>query len=201
MWSGRAAYAPGLGPPGSRACWRGDIQRPSGWSWSWKNLNGRTESNRSPTYEAATRTPPGGTTFEIRDGLHAQADGRLAPRDIAEIELSAACALQCLDRRIPSLAADATMRSGAWVERRIGTNRQTEIELADQDGGCTDQAEELPVSTTLSVFSAVLGVCAVEMIVAKSGESRPDFLDLEVKHSCSIRREIEEIWTDSTAFE
>ena len=28
---------------------------------------------------------------------------------------------------------------------------------------------------------------------------RPDFLDLEV-HSCFIRREIEEIWTDSTAF-
>ena len=24
-----------IGPGGSRACWRGDTRRPSGWSWSW----------------------------------------------------------------------------------------------------------------------------------------------------------------------
>ena len=66
--------------------------------------------------------------------------------NIAEIELSTLCG-QCLDRRIPSLAQMQRDDRGLGWRSESTENRD---QLAIQDGGCTDQAEE-PVPETLSV--------------------------------------------------
>ena len=66
--------------------------------------------------------------------------------NIAEIELSTLCG-QCLDRRVPSLAR-MQREIGAWVGSESTANRD---QLAIQDGGCPDQAEE-PLSATSSVI-------------------------------------------------
>ena len=117
MWRRPNGARARIGPAGSRVCWRSDIRRPSGGSWSWDNLNTHGIESLYATYE-----PRHARQLAERLEIH------YTPKhgswlNIAEIELSTLCG-QCLDRRIPSLAK-MQREIEAWVGDR--NQRQTEI--------------------------------------------------------------------------